>query len=61
MALSPTSILVFTGVPGEGAHAEARIMPRRTSCRGAHKELDTDTLMRRCATWSSKNRPFWER
>lgn len=30
MALSPNSILVFTGVPGKGAH----------------KELDTDTLMR---------------
>lgn len=30
MALSPNSILVFTGVPGVGAH----------------KELDTDTLMR---------------
>jgi D-arabinose 1-dehydrogenase-like Zn-dependent alcohol dehydrogenase len=29
-ALSPNSILVFTGVPGEGAH----------------RELDTDTLMR---------------
>lgn len=30
MALSPNSILVFTGVPGLGAH----------------QELDTDTLMR---------------